>query len=406
MPEANVAKIWGLEPVVPYTNNKVKPQENPCPSLLYGVELEIENCHFDWATGGFTATEDGSLRNRGVEFISKPMSYSVLQYCLEMFFGKNKPKEVLEKDGSYSLNSNYSDRTSIHVHTNCQDLTLSQLTSICIIYQVFEKVLSRFIGHDRDKNIFCVPWHETQLSYRIVDNISKSQTLPIKQWQKYTALNLAPLLKQGTIEWRHMHGNSDLPFILTWLRLIGSIYRHAIVTPVEEIKDMFIQLNTSSMYNRSMDMVFGRDADVLRTPGFEILLEEGVLDMKYSLLSLNNKKSVTTNVVIDELIRDDVEPVDPLVFQPQDANAIAWRNVMNQAEEIERQRRMDRQMLFAAQAEMAALPNVADHVVLNVPAVGANGQVNLDWALRHPGQAAGGRFVPVQRLRNPRRPRG
>lgn len=290
MASKTIADIYGLVPVTPYVSGKAVPVPNPCPNLLYGLELEIENCDPEWCTAGWTATEDNSLRNNGWEFVGKPMSFSVQYHALQTFFNKNKPKRIEDDHGMPTIDSNYSDRTSIHVHTNCQNITTEQLTSICLLYQVFEKLLFRYIGNDRDKNIFCVPWHETQLSYRIINFLEKGDVLPVRRWQKYTALNLLPLQEKGTIEWRHMHGNADLEFIANWLKLIGRIYAFALAMPIKDIKSMFVNLNTSSMYNRSMDMVFGAEADLLRVAGFEHILEEGVLEMKYSLLDLDKKK--------------------------------------------------------------------------------------------------------------------
>lgn len=290
MASKTIADIYGHVPVTPYVSGKALPIHNPCPTLLYGLELEIENCDPAWATAGWAAVEDHSLRNSGWEFVGKPMTYSVQYHALQTFFNKNKPKLIVDDHGMPTLDSNYSDRTSIHVHTNCQNITTEQLSSICLIYQVFEKLLFNFIGNDRNKNIFCVPWHETQLSYRIINNLEKGDVLPVRRWQKYTALNLLPLQDKGTIEWRHMHGNADLVFISNWLKLIGRIYAFALANSIKDIKNMFVNLNTSSMYNRSMDMVFGPEADLLRIPGFEYVLEEGVLEMKYSLLDLDKKK--------------------------------------------------------------------------------------------------------------------
>lgn len=302
-----IQEIYGLRAVVPYVNNKAKPIVNPAPGLLYGIELEIENCNPEWVTVGFTATDDGSLRNHGWEFISKPMTYSVAAYCLETFFNKNKPKEVKDDHNMPTNESNYSDRTSIHVHANCQNLTIEQVATVCLIYQVYEKLLFNFIGNDRDKNIFCVPWHETQLSYKIINSLSKGGLDGIRRWQKYTALNLLPLQDKGTIEFRHMHGNSDLEFILSWMRLIGHMFAYAVETPLEAAKKMFIHLNTSSLYNHSLDTVFKADSKLLRTPNFEQVLEEGVLEMKYSLLDLDKKKIEQRITEVQERMRNQIQ---------------------------------------------------------------------------------------------------
>jgi len=157
------------------------------------------------------------------------------------------------------------------------------MTSICLLYQVFEGVLFNFIGNNRDKNIFCVPWSETNLSYRTVAKLEEGSTDPFYTWQKYTALNLIPVTTQGTIEWRHMAGTHEYKTIILWCQLIGSIYAYARKTKPDTIKDMLVNLNNTSAYARVLDSVFGEFAHILRIPGYEMLLENGVLNMKYSL---------------------------------------------------------------------------------------------------------------------------
>lgn len=291
MADPVISQMFGTRPPKPWTNAKVVALENPSPHLLYGVELEIENCNEDWTTAGFKVVTDGSLRNNGFEFVSSPMTYSNMAYALETFFNRNKPVEIKDDHHDTTDASNYSDRTSIHVHTNVTDLTFKQLMGLCLIYEVFEKLLFTYIGNDRDKNIFCVPWSETTLTYSALPElIGVNGVGVIKNWQKYTALNLIPVGTQGSIEWRHMHGNADLQFILTWLRLIGHIYKYIQNTDIEEIKSNFLGMNTTSAYDHLLDRVFSYDADKLRTNNYRFMLEEGVLEMKYAMLEKPNTK--------------------------------------------------------------------------------------------------------------------
>jgi hypothetical protein len=280
-----IKEMYGLDPVVAKTYPKATPAGPACPQLLYGVELEIENvpdAGQGWIVGGIRATEDGSLRNHGVEFITAPMSYSNLSHALRMFFNKNRPDET-----------NYSDRTSIHVHTNCQDLTSPQVQSIALLYQVFERLIYAWIGNNREENIYCVPWHQTNLTYTALDNPENLNRF--KQWQKYTGLNLLPLFEYGTIEWRHMHGHGEVEKILLWCQLIGKIYSYILERDLEGIKQELILLNTSSLYEEVLLRVFQEySTEFLRLSNYRELLEEGVLDMKYALMpvkSLSNRFS-------------------------------------------------------------------------------------------------------------------
>jgi hypothetical protein len=281
-----IRDLIGIPAVQVYTHNRAVPIPSADPSLLYGVELEIEKVP-NWDgmhVTGISSVEDGSLRDSGREFITKPMTFSFLSYVLRLFFNKNKLGEA-----------NYSERTSVHIHANCQDLTVEQLGTICLLYQCFEPLLYRWIGGDRDKNIFCVPWGHSNLSYDMVHSlVEKKDLLAVRRWMKYSGLNLLPLYTQGTIEFRHMGGTCDVERILEWAGIIGSLFAHARVISLDDTKKWILGLNTTSAYGISLDSIFKQYAFTLRYPGYEVDLEEGVLGVKYSLSS-SKKKSYTAS---------------------------------------------------------------------------------------------------------------
>jgi hypothetical protein len=293
---STIQQTFGFDNVVPWTSSKAIPLQNPAPGLLYGLELEVEGARNDWKTVGMTVKEDGSLRNNGLEFITKPMTYSNLGYLLEYFFKRNP----ITAD-------NYSERCSVHVHINALDMTEDEIAAFCLVYQVFERVLFNWIGHGRDKNIFCVPWYDTLMTYRVVDRIINKDNYVLRGWQKYTALNLTPLTTQGTMEFRHMEGTHDVARILTWVRLIGYMYTFARTLGLEKTKSNFIDLNTTSQYMATLEQVFQQDAPVLRTPGFEEKIEDGVLRMKYTLMDNGQAKKRDLNEILrmaqEQLVR-------------------------------------------------------------------------------------------------------
>ncbi len=303
-----ILETYSLKKVNSFTLKKFPEVDFVDPDLLFGVEFEIEHTgHKPYdEISGITFKEDGSLRNNGMEFITKPMAYRALKPSIESFF------RFYEWD-----DHNYSERTSIHVHANCQDLTFQQLSSILLQYQVFEKLLYTFVGGDRDKNIFCVPWSETQLNYNVVTKLQKNDTLVVRRWQKYTGLNLLPLETQGTIEFRQMPGIHDVDKILAWIGIIGSMFAYARKHSMEDIEKEFTHLNTSSAYGLILDKVFGQYAERLKTPGYEELLEAGVLNIKYMLLDKGRKtqsaairKGQALLETLNEVRRNDPRAVD------------------------------------------------------------------------------------------------
>jgi hypothetical protein len=295
-PNQTIREYLGLNAVKPYNNNKALPLQCADPSLLMGLELEIENVP-NWeemVISGMTSVEDGSLRNSGREFLTSPATFSVVHHTLERFFEKNK----LGPD-------NYSERTSVHVHANCQDLTKEQVAAVCLLYQVFEKLFYAFVGEERDKNIFCIPWDQTLITYSTIDAVLGAKGIhALKNWQKYTGLNLLPLFGLGTVEFRHMAGTNDLEKIGIWLNLIGSLFAYARKHPINDIKDTLINLNSTSAYEDTTHRVFTFwTKHLINVPGYRPFLEEGVLNMKYSLL----KHTSAYSDGIEQLLRQQRE---------------------------------------------------------------------------------------------------
>lgn len=264
----NVASLLNL-PLVEWEAGKKFP--NTC----FGVEIELEDIRREPICYGFTTKEDGSLRNRGQEFVSPPWSFDTLSEQLPNLYTSNK----------YGV-KNVSERCSVHVHLNCQRLSKEQLISLIKLYQVLERMLFAWIGDDRDKSIFCVPLHETLITYSLFE--SKELTAIVtkfKRWQKYTALNLLRLFDLGTVEFRHMAGQGSPERILQWLEIIGSIYEFIYTTNLRELDKLLLNLNTTSEYKRLIEHIFKEYSGYFNGHDYQLLLEEGVLMLKGMVLS-------------------------------------------------------------------------------------------------------------------------
>ena len=156
------------------------------PELIVGIECEIENWPDDIAKKhfGFNFEQDGSLRNNGYEAITNPTRIKHVAYLLS----------TLYKRFNITQENNYSLRCSTHVHVNCQDMTIEQVKLLCLLYQVLERPIFGFIGHDRQDNIFCVPWYQCNMSLDFAEKFIRDPNGTARYWQKYTALNILPLL--------------------------------------------------------------------------------------------------------------------------------------------------------------------------------------------------------------------
>jgi hypothetical protein len=298
-----VSDAFGVAPPKTWTNGKATPLPNPDPSLIYGLELEIEEATPEWEISGIRAAEDGSLRNDGWEFITSPATYSNVVFLLGRFFSN----AGLQTDNS----RNYSERTSTHIHTNCTDLTIEQVTTILLLYQVFEDLLFQWIGADRKDNIFCVPWSQTQLTHGALTSLKSYVEFASVDRNKYTAVNIVPLKTLGTSVWRRMPGTCNVERMSQWMRLIAHMYRIARSNDLATIQDRLINLNTTSEYERLIDWVFQDDAAAIKLPMYRQFLEEGVLNMKYSLNKEETKRKQPMRFYVDEpapIMEDFVQP--------------------------------------------------------------------------------------------------
>lgn len=324
MSTAKILDLLRLAPPPVYEiPRKILEVEGTDPELLYGIELEIENLDEDEdrranrKVPGMEYHKDGSLRNYGGEFVTKPMRRNTLNYVLNQFFEKNK----LDAD-------NYSERCSVHVHANCGDLTSEQLRLVLCLYQILERVLFNFVKGDRDGNIFCVPWSESLIGSKILSSPDVLIAEGRYSWRKYTALNILPLYTQGTIEFRHMPGTADRELILDWCDIIGCMFKYARTHEFNDVVGTLMNLNTSSAYANFMMDIFTPDLyDKLAAGPYREYLEEGVLNMKIMLATNASEEKIEVESLADRgyafqnnmFIMDDV--LQPAAYQNA---AIDW----------------------------------------------------------------------------------
>lgn len=311
-----------------YKDTTFKASPEVLPEWIVGLELEIEGWDGEAERDfvGFEFTDDGSLRNsdngRGIEAITAPIQIQYVRDLLTRFF------KHYHIDGT-----NYSERCSVHVHFNVQPLEWEQLSSICLIYQTVERVLFKFIGSDRDQNIFCVPWSQCNLTCNIIPNIKKYRHDAFRGWQKYTSLNLLPILDKGTIEFRHMHGTCDVDKIMMWIGIISKMFKYAMAHPTEKILMDIQYMNTISNYQAWMYLIFEELTPYLQTVNYDVELAQGVVDTK---LMFMNKEAENRNVNRDvaQMIRDlevgrfnrfDEVEVNPAPPQGVDLDRVAVR---------------------------------------------------------------------------------
>ena len=246
---------------------------------LIGIEIEVENiCNPLGQLEAYWASKaDGSLRNNGTELVSVPLQIKQVQLALEHAWN------VLYKNN----NPDFSNRTSIHIHLNCRDLTQNQLYTLCLLYAVFEKHFYAYAGTRRLNSIFCVPWFRTNICKSLKSVIYRFTP----EWHKYTGLNLLPLVDNndqrgfGTIEFRQLYGTKDLTSIYKWIDQILCLRKAALTMKLDEVEHHIREMNTTSSYMDLYYRIFGEHCILQNKSDFEECisnLKREIFDNEYS----------------------------------------------------------------------------------------------------------------------------
>lgn len=273
------------------------------PNYIFGIEVEVEEVRYpeiqSYNKSYWNITQDNSLRNNGYEFVSLPLKAKLLENALTQLQRSLPPSH------------SFSPRTSVHVHMNVRDLTIEQICSLVILYVTCENLLFNWVGHERDKSIFCIKLLETNYRTSIL-NLLEHTSHTIYNWNKYTALNLHPIQSIGTVEFRHMEGNIDIPRILTWINFLSSLKAYTKTTSIQRLLNMVMNLNSSSEYVPFLQNIF-KDLTInllgnMDDEEIKHHMEEAVCYIKtcYNVLEQHKKHTITpTNYqnTLDDMVR-------------------------------------------------------------------------------------------------------
>ena len=235
---------------------KEKPMEWCTTQGMVGIEIEVENITNSlYPAAYWDIKEDGSLRNNGVEIVSIPLQIKQVQLALEHAYNvltaNNKP--------------DFSNRTSVHIHVNCRDLTQNQIYNFILLYALFEKHFYSLAGNKRMNSIFCVPLFRTN-QLNVLDNVVYGLS---PNWHKYCGINLLPLYQNqvtqgyGTIEFRHLYGTSNQREILEWINDILCLRKYACEVSKYDLLKNIKEMNTTSSYISLYSQVFAKGRKVL-----------------------------------------------------------------------------------------------------------------------------------------------
>ena len=251
---------------------------NSASVFLAGIECEIEGLHPEIcvlakpelrtsAYEGFGIIADGSLRNNGAEFVSKVFTRPIL---VEHFKALQEELSFVDRDNAFSS------RTSTHVHVNVRSLEEEQAKNMLLLYSLYEDFFFMLVDSTRRGNIHCVPLTETYLPNRYM--------LPLMDlahsWHKYTALNVVPMFKLGSFEFRHLQGTGDAVLLNEWLTVLENLW---LVSQEITVNKGFLQ--SAAAIEGTFERIFGQSAKIMAVKNslFNVI-RNTLLDVKFAFV--------------------------------------------------------------------------------------------------------------------------
>lgn len=192
----------------------------------YGLEFEVEGGDLPIIRNDKIKSEaDGSLRE-GIEYIfRKPLNKD------ESLLALQEINTILE-----ASTPTFSFRTSTHVHINMLDVPYEQVLSTIYMLYLLEPCLIEFSGKGRKGNRFCLGLKDAEWFVSVLQNLFQAgnernffrcgRNSVDAGDCKYSAINLAPLFYQGSIEVRTLRGTLDENVLNDWLTAFDNILEY------------------------------------------------------------------------------------------------------------------------------------------------------------------------------------
>lgn len=223
-----------------------------------GIEIEVEGKrlpHEDSTPAPWLYKPDGSLRgeDNGEYVLARPLPFSEIPTVLDTLWGVFKEKKSRLDD---------SNRTSVHVHLNCQTWFLNRLAAFLGLYYTLEECLTAWCGEHREGNLFCLRGIDAPGTVTFFKKFVQSggEAKPYESLH-YAALNPQALSKFGSLEVRTLRGCPDKETIQNWVAILERLYNlSAEFDDPREVCTMISGMGTLAWF----ESVLGDKAAVLR----------------------------------------------------------------------------------------------------------------------------------------------
>ena len=271
-----------------------------------GIEIEVEDISrssLQEEQGNlWEVVPDGSLRPTGA---SGELRLPTPGRC-----GKQLIEALDSADQSPILNrASFSWRCAVHVHVDMRDKTPEDILMAMTLYSLLEPYFFAWDGTGRQESRFCMPWWVCSQDMITASNIANSRnnsefTQQIGVFSKYTALNLAPLRRLGTIEFRHMRSTNKKRRLLEYTNMcldVVSISEKAGKLKPIDLVSQFMQVGYTQFIRQWMSDQSANallDVSVGESPLTPAILDR-VINTALTLAELHKLSSLATPISPD-----------------------------------------------------------------------------------------------------------
>jgi hypothetical protein len=201
-----------------------------------GVEIEVEGTSLPEMRAYWRNERDGSLAGpESREYVlSKPLDLD----------GVKKALAYMEKMWTANGTTIHDAvRAGVHIHINCQRLTLIQLFNFITAFLILENCLTKWCGPTREGNLFCL--RSKDASYLVAQlvaatgNRKRMRQVFHTDMLRYAAMNVKALGDYGSLEFRALRSTRDLSVVMKWATILYNLREHILKyeNPIQLIQE-------------------------------------------------------------------------------------------------------------------------------------------------------------------------
>ena len=227
-----------------------KYQGKSLPSGDFGIETEIEGEQLpaELNMAYWLGKPEGSLRGGFEYFNRKPVAIAKLPEAMKEY------KDII----SSIKNPSPSIRCSTHIHVNVGSLTLRQVYNVLGYYFLVEELLVRTQGPLRMGNLFCLRMSDAEgMSDGIQESIRSQMFLGYfhQNAYKYGAINLAAVVKFGSLEFRFFRPLLETDKLTNWCHMLYNMVHGAKTIPLQKMLNLLIESGPKQFLSLVWDLL-------------------------------------------------------------------------------------------------------------------------------------------------------